>query len=369
MALAAVAVLFAFLFALELRSKTKVYDFRETASHLAIAAGQQVANLFFFWILVPAYGFLFHASRSSPLRLNLDSKSIAAWTITLLATDFCFYLAHRLGHRSNFFIAAHGLHHQARDFNHLSAFRHSWINRPVMFLIYAPLALLGFPAEMVMTSLLASLVVQVWSHNGAIKRSLGLLEYVLVTPRTHRIHHGRSAPYLDKNFGGLFIFWDRLLGTYQDLDAKTPLVLGDAEDMDRHDPLQAHGDYFKKILFVAKHRQSLWGKVSIWFQTPETLFAELKKHDYKFAAQTPKAAPKLTEMQKIMVVAGLLHSGAATVLLIQFSKTLPWFLNLGLGIWAFAAIAAIGRVLSLKNPLKNPRTGKVPTHRKQEHAA
>ncbi len=254
----------------------RVYSFASTASHFTMGIGQQALNLLSLPALIGAYVALHENFRL----LDLQPSDWRAWVGALLLADFSFYWAHRICHRSNFFVGAHVVHHQAEDFNHGSAIRQSWTSRPVMFLFYTPLAILGFPVQMLLGVLGANFLIQFFSHNGVIRRKLGMLEYVLVTPRTHFVHHGTNGPYLDKNFGGVFIFWDRLFGTFQDLDEKQPIQIGPLEGPNHYDPIYANLNYYQRIAFVAGHRRGFLAKLAIWFQSPERLEVELDRLGY-----------------------------------------------------------------------------------------
>jgi sterol desaturase/sphingolipid hydroxylase (fatty acid hydroxylase superfamily) len=136
-----------------------------------------------------------------------------AWIAVVFAQDLCYYAFHRASHRVRLLWAAHVNHHSSERFNLSTALRQSWTSPLVAPIFYLPLGLVGFSPAMVMTAQLIS-AIQFANHTEAI-RSLGPLEWVLNTPSHHRVHHGSDARYLDKNFGGIFIIWDRLLGTFE----------------------------------------------------------------------------------------------------------------------------------------------------------
>jgi sterol desaturase/sphingolipid hydroxylase (fatty acid hydroxylase superfamily) len=141
---------------------------------------------------------------------------INVWTILLsiFLTDFCYYWNHRAEHRIRLFWAHHSVHHSSTDFNLTVALRLSWVENFVLWIFYIPLALIGFHPLLILMGLQISGLYQVWIHNQKIGQ-LGLLEGIINTPANHRVHHGANPIYIDKNYGGIFIFWDRLFGTYQ----------------------------------------------------------------------------------------------------------------------------------------------------------
>jgi sterol desaturase/sphingolipid hydroxylase (fatty acid hydroxylase superfamily) len=136
------------------------------------------------------------------------------WVLLFFAEDLCYYVFHRVGHESRFFWAAHINHHSSTHYNLSTALRQSWTTPFTGPLFWLPLPLLGFEPWMIFTQQAISLLYQFWLHTEAIDR-LGPLEWVFNTPSHHRAHHGRDLAYLDRNYGGILILWDRLFGTFE----------------------------------------------------------------------------------------------------------------------------------------------------------
>ncbi len=156
-----------------------------------------------------------------------------AWALLLLADDFVFYWAHRVSHVCRFFWATHEAHHSSEQFTLTTALRQPWTHLPVI-LFWLPLPLLGFRPEMILVAHTVSLIYQYWIHTELIGR-LGPLEWVLNTPSHHRVHHGSNERYLDKNYAGILIVWDRLFGTFQVEDE--PVVYGLTKPLVKRDIL------------------------------------------------------------------------------------------------------------------------------------
>jgi sterol desaturase/sphingolipid hydroxylase (fatty acid hydroxylase superfamily) len=135
------------------------------------------------------------------------------WALALVADDFVFYWAHRISHEVRFFWATHEAHHSSEQYTLTTALRQPW-TEPIAVLFWLPLPLLGLPLEMLVVTHTANLLYQYWIHTELIGR-LGILEWILNTPSHHRVHHGTNPRYLDKNYGGIFIVWDRLFGTFE----------------------------------------------------------------------------------------------------------------------------------------------------------
>ncbi|MEM8590210.1 MAG: sterol desaturase family protein [Pseudomonadota bacterium] len=141
---------------------------------------------------------------------------ITVWTLllTLLACDFVYYWEHRVAHQVRLFWTQHAVHHSSRYMNVSVAVRFGPMEGVVSAIFHLPLVLLGFPPPLVLFGIIAVLAYQTWIHTELIGK-LGVLDRILNTPANHRVHHGCDDKYLDKNYGGVLIIWDRLFGTYQ----------------------------------------------------------------------------------------------------------------------------------------------------------
>ncbi|MFM9434916.1 sterol desaturase/sphingolipid hydroxylase (fatty acid hydroxylase superfamily) [Janthinobacterium sp. CG_23.3] len=138
----------------------------------------------------------------------------AQWAFAFVGWDFCFYWMHRLHHKLPIFWAVHVVHHQGEHFNLSLGVRNSWYSSLTSLLFVAVLAVLGVPLEIFLLVSSFHYSVQLYNHNGLVNKS-GILDRFLVTPSNHRVHHGIDPRYLNKNFGGTLLVWDKLFGTYQ----------------------------------------------------------------------------------------------------------------------------------------------------------
>lgn len=192
------------------------YHAADAASSLAMALGSRLTEI----LLGAAVIFAHYAVYSIHL-FDLG------WTWPVLvacffAEDFAFYWFHRISHERRWFWASHVVHHSSLHLNFTTAVRRTWTGvLGLSFIFWLPLSFIGFPPEMVLMFFAISSVYQFFVHTEAVKR-LGPLEWVLNTPSHHRVHHAVNAQYLDANYGGVFIVWDRLFGTFVREDAKEP---------------------------------------------------------------------------------------------------------------------------------------------------
>lgn len=147
------------------------------------------------------------------------------WVLCFLATDLAYYFHHLADHRSRVFWAVHITHHNSEYFNLTTGFRSPVFQPLYRYLFFSPLAFLGFNPWTIMVCYAVGQVYGTWVHTQTIKK-MGFLEYILVTPSHHRVHHGCNIKYLDRNMGMVFIFWDKLFGTFEPEDPNVPVKFG-----------------------------------------------------------------------------------------------------------------------------------------------
>ncbi len=184
------------------------YRRRDTAASLSMGLGNVFINLLWKGVVLVAYAALW---RWSPLEVGTGWP---AWIALFFLEDLAYYVFHRVHHESRFFWASHVVHHSSQHYNLSTALRQTWT--PMTGIAFwAPLALLGFHPWMVLTEMSVSLLYQFWIHTEAIDRLPRPIELVMNTPSHHRVHHASNPQYLDRNYGGILIVWDRLFGTFE----------------------------------------------------------------------------------------------------------------------------------------------------------
>jgi sterol desaturase/sphingolipid hydroxylase (fatty acid hydroxylase superfamily) len=145
---------------------------------------------------------------------HLSARQWYTWVIAILGVDVLFYTYHRIAHRVRLIWATHQAHHSSEYFNFATALRQKWNNSGEV-LMWIPLPLLGIPPWMVFASFSVNLIYQFWVHTERIDKMWRPFEFIFNTPSHHRVHHGMDPQYLDKNYAGIFIVWDRMFGSFQ----------------------------------------------------------------------------------------------------------------------------------------------------------
>jgi sterol desaturase/sphingolipid hydroxylase (fatty acid hydroxylase superfamily) len=186
------------------------------------------------------------------------------YLVAFVAKDFAGYWIHRLEHRVNFLWNRHIIHHSSEEFNLSCALRQSISSVFSYFSFFMlPAALLGVPSEVIAVVAPIQLFAQFWYHTRLIGR-MGFLEHLIVTPSHHRVHHAINPEYLDKNFGQIFILWDKLFGTFQPELATVPPVYGVKRPVNTWNPLLINFQHFWLQLSDAWHAENLLDKLRIW---------------------------------------------------------------------------------------------------------
>jgi len=161
------------------------------------------------------------------------------WGLLFLGDDLAYYWFHRLSHERRIWWAAHVNHHSSQHYNLTTALRQTWTGPLALtWIVWLPLPLLGFPPEMVLFQQGISLLYQFWIHTELIDRMPAPFEAVFNTPSHHRVHHATNPRYLDSNYAGILIIWDRLFGTYVPETAEDPCRYGIVRNLGSFNPLK-----------------------------------------------------------------------------------------------------------------------------------
>lgn len=188
---------------------SNVFKYESSVANFSVGIAERLLNLFLAASFYQVYNWIY---------LNYSFFDIPnkwyIWIILLLTTDFVWYWYHRLGHEINFLWAAHIVHHQSEEFNLSAAARITTIQAVFRNIFWCVLPLVGFHPNMIITILLLHGAYSFFTHTQLIGK-IAWLEHVLITPSLHGVHHASDEKYLDKNYGDVFVFWDKLFGTFQ----------------------------------------------------------------------------------------------------------------------------------------------------------
>jgi sterol desaturase/sphingolipid hydroxylase (fatty acid hydroxylase superfamily) len=221
---------------------------------------------------------------------TLDAGSPWVWVTALLLYDFLYYWYHRLGHEVNVLWAAHVVHHQSEEFNLSTALRQTGSGFLLSWVFYLPMAVLGVPPEVFLGVGLIDLLYQFWIHTEQVG-SLGVFDRLFATPSNHRVHHAVNDLYLDRNYGGILILWDRLFGTFQPELPAVPVVYGTRDPLRSWDPVWANVHTYAALARDSWYARSWSDKLRVWIKHPGWRPADV-------AARFPKPPFRLGAVSK-----------------------------------------------------------------------
>jgi alkylglycerol monooxygenase len=236
------------------------YRLADAINSLSAGVLSQISGL-----LTKGLGLLAYAFAWQHVALfELSAEPLWVWGLAFVLYDFCYYWNHRLGHERNVLWAAHSVHHQSEEYNLSTALRQTSTGFIFGWIFYLPMALMGIPPLVFLSVAALNLLYQFWVHTRHIPK-LGWFEWVLVTPSNHRAHHAQNAVYMDRNYGGVFILWDRLFGTFQEELDEQPVIFGVTRPLASWNPLWANLQFYAQLYSDACRAESRWDKLRIWF--------------------------------------------------------------------------------------------------------
>jgi sterol desaturase/sphingolipid hydroxylase (fatty acid hydroxylase superfamily) len=196
-----------------LRRDRSRYQARDTLTSLMLGTGSQVASALVGGTVV-AMAVWLHQYRLFDIGIDFRTWWWA-WILCFFLDDLAYYVFHRSAHRVRWFWASHVIHHSSQHYNLSTALRQTWTGFiSIAFIFRLPLFLIGFPPAMVFFCAGLNLIYQFWIHTEAIRRLPRWFEAVMNTPSHHRVHHGVNPRYLDANYAGVFIIWDKMFGSF-----------------------------------------------------------------------------------------------------------------------------------------------------------
>jgi len=195
---------------LTVKVKLEEYSYKDSRTSIIMGLGNVAINLFTKGIALSLFYLIYNYYHLFEIPFVWW-----AWILLLFADDLCYYWFHRISHESRFFWASHVVHHSSQKYNLSTALRQTWSGSFYTFIFWFPLILIGFHPIMVLVQMSISLIYQYWIHTEFIDKMPKWIEAVFNTPSHHRVHHATNPQYLDRNYAGIFIIWDRLFNSFE----------------------------------------------------------------------------------------------------------------------------------------------------------
>ncbi|WP_422016936.1 sterol desaturase family protein [Roseateles sp.] len=266
-----------------------------------------------------------------------------SWVLAILMYDFCDYWLHRASHESALFWAAHAVHHQSEHFNLSTALRQESLYPIMGAPFFIPMALLGVPTAQYAMAGVVVLLYQFWVHTEHIGR-LGWLDGVLSTPSNHRVHHAVNPGYLDRNYGAIFVVWDRLFGSFA--PERERCVYGTVKPLASWNPLLSVGQFYVEMGRRMRATPRLADKLRVLFKSPGWMppgFVPVPL-DLDVRLAQPRFDPAAPHWARVAAVAAFVALAAGSGAWLWFADDLADGINmaaaaaLAVGLWGVGAL-------------------------------
>lgn len=325
-------------------AKKKGYDYfqlHNSIANISIGIAERLAD-----VLIAGFFFFIYDTIQKKYGLFHIKANIGWWILIFLLTDFIWYWYHRLAHEINLLWMVHEVHHQSEDFNYTVSARVTIFQAIVRTGFWAVLPLIGFPAEMITSMLLIHGLYPFFIHTRVIGK-LGILEYILVTPSHHRVHHASNEKYLDKNYGDVLIIWDKLLGTFQKEEEQKEIVYGLTKPLKSHSFLWQHFHFAIEMILAVKSKGTFKEKLKVVFGKPEKIDPALREEAEKIF-KVKQAPEKIGEPLNKYVVFQVLFLLASLFGFIAFEQSFSVLFKTMFTLFVIVTLINCGAIMEQK---------------------
>lgn len=292
--------------------RVDIFKFNSSVANLSIGLAERLLNLF---ITVTFYSVFVYVYKHYAL-FHIPNHWLT-WVFILFATDLVWYWYHRLGHEINIFWAAHIVHHHSEEFNYTVSARITVIQAFIRNIFWCLLPLVGFQPEMVFVTLVIHGAYSFFTHTQIIGK-LGWLENILITPSHHGVHHASNEKYLNKNYGDLFIFWDKLFGTFQKEEEKP--VYGLTHPLKSYSFIWQHFHYFMEMAEAVRRTNGFYNKLRIVFGRPENLDQTIRPEIEKIYLSRKRVVKPTTRFKLYLIIQLIINSIVLFIMSFYFSE-------------------------------------------------
>ncbi|HSZ72185.1 MAG TPA: sterol desaturase family protein, partial [Cytophagaceae bacterium] len=245
------------------KKNKRFFSYSDSVSNLSIGLFERLIYVYSVAIFIGIFDYVY-----LHWRIFTIPNNVYAWIVLVLLTDLVWYWYHRLGHEINLFWSAHIVHHQSEEYNLTVSARITMFQALIRNIFWCIIPLLGFQTKMVVTMLLVHGLYSFFTHTRVIGK-LGFIEKILVTPSHHRVHHGSNEGYLDKNYSDMFIFWDKLFGTYA--EETEEVKYGLTAPLKSNSFLWQHFHYIVELLVHTSNTKGFKNKLKVLFGKPDKI--------------------------------------------------------------------------------------------------
>ena len=326
-------------YAIAKRKKLPYFNLHNSIANVSIGIAERLCDVFvagmFYFIyddLQKNYG-LFHIK-----------PGVVLWILLFILTDLIWYWYHRLAHEINILWMAHIVHHQSEDFNYTASTRITVLQALVRTGFWCILPLLGFPAGMITSLLLLHGLYPFFIHTRLIGK-LGVLEYILVTPSHHRVHHASDEKYLDKNYGDVLIIWDKLFGTFMKEEQEPKYGL--TKPLKTYSFLWQHFHFAIELWLSIKQQKGFRNKIKMVFAKPEKINPNVREEAEKMFNIKQNPAPRDKPLNRY-VIWQMIIMLATLCLFILFEYYMPLQLKIAFPVLVILTLINCGAIMEQK---------------------
>jgi sterol desaturase/sphingolipid hydroxylase (fatty acid hydroxylase superfamily) len=311
------------------------YRLNDAVNSLSLGVMSQVIGLFTRALTVGIYVIAYDAFAL----WELPADAWWVWVLGVVFYDFCYYWNHRIGHESAVFWASHVVHHQSQEYNLSTALRQTSSGMLLGWIFYLPMAIAGVPPKVFVVAAIVDLLYQYWIHTEQVGK-LGWFDRWFASPSNHRVHHAVNDRYIDRNYGGIFMIWDRLFGTF--VEETERCVYGTRAPLDSWDPLWANLEVYADLARKSRRAERWRDKLLVWLKPPGWQPAlaggEHWQKPHFEVSQLRRYDPPMSRGTRWFAGLSFAAVLAATTPLLWYAEELPFVL---LSAWAAAILAML----------------------------
>ena len=314
------------------QASAQTYRLDDAISSISLGILSQISAIFTRVLRIGIYTLVFEQ-----VALVRNDAWWSTWygvVLALVLYDFCYYWFHRASHEVAFFWAGHAVHHQSQHYNLSTALRQSSAGAISSWVFYLPMALLGVPPVVFGIVALIDLLYQYWVHTEHIGR-LGWFDRWFCSPSNHRVHHAVNDKYLDRNYGGIWVVWDRLFGSFEEEDPQEPCVYGTRKALNSWDPLWANMQMYTSMLHDSWHAKRWRDKLMVFLRHPGWRPDDVAQR----LPDKPFQLHNFSAFQPVQTPAVQWWGGVWFVVLLSCASAVLWFMD-GM-VWAEAATCVL----------------------------
>ncbi|BBM86392.1 sterol desaturase family protein [Candidatus Uabimicrobium amorphum] len=320
--------------------KRRLYRLNDSICDLSCGIAEQLSTITVKAVLFGSYTLVYEICKVKGVLLFHLPNDIFTWLIAFILIDFVYYWVHRFSHTTAIGWAGHCVHHQSEEFNFAVALRHGILQSLFNFWFYLPLAIIGFHPLIYASTKSLNTIYQFWIHTKLVNK-IGIMENILNTPSHHRVHHGKNEQYIDKNYAGVFIVWDRLFGSFAPEEEE--VVYGTVAPINTWNPFTANFQFLGHLLQLSYQAPFFIDKFKLWLMPPGWTPRETKIATQKHYAFRYKYNPAISAKAAIYASAQFVMTAFCAIFLFGKYKYLgvEKFFMVGFVVFSLICVAAI----------------------------